>query len=508
MSNLEKDELFQGIFSNVGKVSAKHYNIFGLFKNSKNKSKNKFIQDNFLPDKEWEENLTKEEAINKNEILNGCKFNTDELNSEIKNNNIYYKGEISKGKKNEKKINNRSSSQNNKDSKNSKIIKKKFKYHDSHMQKIEKYKKEGFFQKMNNQQDAFYYPNLDFIKERIISGPQWKKLTGREELLDPDNNKINSVYMTIYKNKNNKYNNRLGNNNKTMSNNICPKIYKCKNNKILKNKVNSAKFFNSTTKSLGTFSRINNIKNNNNKNNYLSSSYNLKDNIKTISCNQSNYKNQNQKELNSLFILKNPRKSILNKEKYKSVPDFDKYIDNNKLKNKVRRNRQITRLRVILHPNYSSIEERVKTLAKYYKKSRNINEKNKKIEFNGISSNELLYDACGTFDKIYGNKFKSVPKFKKMTSRPNDINLPTYMKGLYNRLGIELNTDKTLQMNNYEKSKLYNFEGYFNNKNNKYNYLKRVYFEDEINNEKNKIQKDLDLMKTKFKNLHSSFIEY
>ena len=132
--------------------------------------------------------------------------------------------------------------------------------------------------------------------------------------------------------------------------------------------------------------------------------------------------------------------------------------------------------------------------------------KNKKIEFEGINTNELLYDANITFDKIYGNKMKAVPIFHKMMARPNDINLPSYMKGLYSRMGLFLTSEKTLQMNNYENSKMYKFDGDFIPKNKNRPTIK-VYYEDEIIDDKKKIEKDLELMKKKFNNIQFQIYE-
>ena len=132
--------------------------------------------------------------------------------------------------------------------------------------------------------------------------------------------------------------------------------------------------------------------------------------------------------------------------------------------------------------------------------------KNKKIEFEGINTNELLYDASQTFDRIYGNKMKAVPLFHKMIARPNDINLPSYMKGLYSRMGLFLTSEKTLQMNNYENSKMYKFEGDFTPKK-RNTLLRKVVYEDEINDDINKIHKDLENMKKKFRNIQFQIYE-
>ena len=487
MSILENDVLFNGLFSNAGIISANQYNIFDEFKKVQDKTKHRFFQDSFLPDKEWEESLTKEEKLNPHDLLKECKFNVDELKSEIKNNNIYYKDDILKSKKEKKKLKKNLSASNE----NMNLKRSKYEYHDLHMQKIEKYKKEGIYQRMKNQQVADYSPNLDYIHKRLVSGPQWNKLSGRDILLPKDNKKIKLININLYKTKSKNARDSTKPINKILNNN--------KNIKNRKNKNNSAKSIN--TKLYRTHNKIKYDKMKN-----LSYSNNINDNEKTSSFfNQNKYIKGINSSSSNLLILKNPNRTTLIKKRYRYVPDFDKYIDLEKLNKKVRRNKQVQRLRDILNPNYSAVKEKIKTLAIYYKKSKIINGKNKKIVFEGINTNDLLYDACHTYDLICGNKCKSAPKFQKMSARPNDINLPTYMKGLNSRIGLELGTEKTLKMNNYENAKIYSFKGYFNPDNKKYNSFKRIYFEDEINDNKNKIQKDLDLIKRRFKNIRSSF---
>ena len=492
MSILENDVLFNGLFSNAGIISASQYNIFDEFKKVQDKTKHRIFQDSFLPDKEWEENLTKEEKLNPNDLLKGCKFNIDELKSEIKKYNIYYKDDAHKLVKNEKKKLKKNLSAPNK---NMKLKKNKYEYHDLHMQKIEKYKKEGIYQNMKNQQVADYSPNLDYIHKKLVSGPQWNKLSGRDMLLHKDDKKMNLININLYKGKSRNARESAKPVNKILLNTN-------KNTKIRKNMINSAKSINTNQ-----YRSHNKIKYDKKKN--TSYSNNLNDNEKTSSFfNQNKYHKGINSSSPNLLILKNPNRTTMIKKRYRYVPDFDKYIDFEKLNKKVRRNNQVQRLRDILNPNYSAVKEKIKTLAIYYKKSKIINGKNKIIEFEGINTNDLLYDACHTYDLICGNKCKSAPKFQKMSARPNDINLPTYMKGLNSRIGLELSTEKTLKMNNYENGKIYSFKGFFNQNDKKYNSFKRIYFEDEINDNKNKIQKDLALIKRRFKNIRSSSFIY
>ena len=502
MSNFEKDKLFLGVFSIAGMISADKFNIFNEFNKTKDKTKNRHFHDNFLPDKEWQDTIKKKQTIKSNDIIEGCKFNIDELKSEIKNKNLYYKEDS----QNKKHVNRSISIKNNlninirKNIKNVKnpIIIRKYKYHDLHMKKIAKYKKDGLYDKILNQQESVYYPKIDYIHKKVSCGPQWQKLSGRKNLFEPDNKKTNSINISSYNiNDKKEDKNKKKDKSTKVTNVIIPDLFINRKNKYKRNRLKSAKYSNIMTKSTSIYSKINN----NVYNNIPSTSDIIINNNKTI-----NTSNRDKSKKISLKTLRpNQSKIFYNFKKCISVPDFDKYIDYEKIQKKILKNQDIGRIQDVLNPNYSSIESDVKMFVKY--SSRNKNEKKQKNEFEGINVNELLYDACSTFDKIYGNKMKAVPLFHKMLARPGDINLPSYMKGLYNRMGLYLIGEKTLKMNNYENSKIYKFDGDFTPKKNKYKILRKVCYEDEVDQDINKIDKDLDLMKRKFKIIQSHIYE-
>ena len=513
MYNIEKDRLFQGLFSTAGIVSAEKFNILEEFKKTKNKNRNNIYHDAFIPDKEWKQSLKKKENINTNDIIQGCRFNIDELKSEIGKKNLYFKDETPKNKKSNKKKVNKSSSNNNiflkKKNKNP-IINRKYKYHDLHMKKIEKYKKEGIYDKILSQQESTYYPKMDFVYKKIESGPKWEKISGRGNLFEQNKKQYNSIDANLSEIRVRKLKLRNRNQNliyNSLSNEIIPESIENNNNKInTRNKLDSAKYSNIMTKSTSTQSKIHFLnKNNNNNYNYISSN---SDNFNIINNTIFAYhRNRDKKESEKkLLILKNPNRTSYTINKCKSVLEFNKYMDYEKLEKKIQKKQQIFRLKDILNPNYSYIEGDIKMFVKYGSQNNTKKGKNKKIEFEGINTNELLYDASQTFDKIYGNKMKAVPLFHKMMARPNDINLPSYMKGLYSRMGIFLTSEKTLQMNNYENSKMYKFEGDFTPKK-RNTLLRKVVYEDEINEDINKINKDLENMKRKFRNIQFQIYE-
>ena len=513
MYNIEKDRLFQGLFSTAGIVSAEKYNILEEFQKAKNKNKNNFYHDSFLPDKEWKQSLKKKENINSNEIIKGCRFNINELKSEIDKKNLYFKDEspTSKNIKSKKKKMNKSSSNKNfflKNKNKNPIINRKYKYHDLHMKKIAKYKKEGIYDKILSQQESTYYPKMDFVYKKIESGPKWEKLVGRGNLFEQNKKQYNSIDANSSEVRVRKL--KLRNRNQiptynSLSNNIVPELIKNNNSKDnTRNKLDSAKYSNVMTKSTSSHSKIHLLNKNINNNNYISSN---SDNFNIINNTVFAYhRNKDRNELEKKLILKNPNRTSYTINKCKSVLEFSKYMDYEKLEKKIKKKQQIFRLKDILNPNYSYIEGDIKMFVKYGSQNNTKKGKNKKIEFEGINTNELLYDASQTFDKIYGNKMKAVPLFHKMMARPNDINLPSYMKGLYSRIGLFLTSEKTLQMNNYENSKMYKFEGDFTPKK-RNTLLRKVVYEDEINDDINKIHKDLENMKKKFRNIQFQIYE-
>ena len=142
------------------------------------------------------------------------------------------------------------------------------------------------------------------------------------------------------------------------------------------------------------------------------------------------------------FFASQIDKKIMNLSSYKqkSVIDFKKTSGRQNLfKDQVLRN---STPRVDLHPNYSSIEERVKMMVVY----KNKQEKNDSNEIRKGNWEEY-YSTTESYEKIYGHKLKSVPNFKQMMSRTNSNNLPTFMNGIHNRM-YEYNLEMNL-MNNY-----------------------------------------------------------
>ena len=140
-------------FSNIGKK----------FKDSKEiklKHKKIYIK-KYFETSEYNDNFAPEIFLKKNNI-----FDNDNQNNKSKE----------KPKKNNKRLMEK--------------VNNKYKYHDLHIRKLKKLKmlKSLKNQKINQQ---IYEPNIDYIKKRIIFGPKWEFMTGRQKESNLNNNQEN-----------------------------------------------------------------------------------------------------------------------------------------------------------------------------------------------------------------------------------------------------------------------------------------------------------------------------
>ena len=500
MSNSEMMEMF----SKAGIISGETFNIINSLHKIKSRFNNSKYKDIYYPDKEWLDNLKGLNRLNPEEVIKETNLNIDELKQEIQDNNLYIKEEekeknkTKKGK--EKKDYNSFNVWNENYYKKYLYKGKKYKYYNDHMERNNKMKKEGKNENILSQNDTSYHPKTDLIYKKVLTGPRWDKLTDRD-LFD-----LKKLYKNI--------NISADNKNKKIVKKIREKR---RNNTRFPNAIrltHSEKSQNNTDLINKDFTNTNNINTNVTTNYYLHSSLDNKNNkrlILTFNSNKNSLLSSNNTGTKHLSILKsnnillkqNTNNNKIIKRAYLPGPDFHRYLDLEKVERKKKRLQKVPLAKITLFPNYSTIEEKIKTFVQYQKKNITVIKKPRK--YNGLKTSELLYDASKTFDKIYGNKMKAVPKFHKMIARPNDINLPTFMKGLYNRLGLELGGEKTLKMNNFENAKMYKSQSFFGQKKS-YRVFRKICYENDIEKDKNKIEKDLDIMKKRFNNI--KYIEY
>ena len=526
-----------GIFSIAGKDSEDKYNILRSFNKIKNHRRNSKYSDAYYPDKEYIEILNGKNPTYSGDIVKETNFDIEEIKQGIKSNNIYYKEDKNKNKitkiqesRNKGIMTGNNSNKNNKIElvNKSHLFKgKKYKYYNEHIKRINKYKQYGLYNKILSQQETSYSPHLDFIYKKIFTGPKWDKLTGRSDLIKLDKNKQGINVSTSTENKISKRIKKINEKNYRNKNLFFTKVKtvnSAKNinsNSMLKTQISTGKNFNTIISNsnniktnLTTNELLHSSKENTEINNNIIIALDFKKNSLFLENNKTFFdKNNillikpNNITINSnIFQIQNKiqtkkKKNIpIKKQNYLPGPDFNRYLDLEKIERKKKRLQKVPITKIILTPNYSAIDGNIKSFVNYKIKKNTLNKKPK--EFIGINSSEFLYDPSRTFEKIYGNKMRSVPKFQKISEKPNEINLPTFMKGVYSRLGIQFNSEKTLKMNNYENGKMYRSQSSFGRKeSNKYKIFRKVRYESDKALDVNKIQQDLDTIKKKFNNI-------
>ena len=526
-----------GIFSIAGKDSEDKYNILRSFNKIKNHRRNSKYSDAYYPDKEYIEILNGKNPTYSGDIVKETNFDIEEIKQGIKSNNIYYKEDKNKNKitkiqesRNKGIMTGNNSNKNNKIElvNKSHLFKgKKYKYYNEHIKRINKYKQYGLYNKILSQQETSYSPHLDFIYKKIFTGPKWDKLTGRSDLIKLDKNKQAINVSTSTENKISKRIKKINEKNYRNKNLFFTKVKtvnSAKNinsNSMLKTQISTGKNFNTIISNsnniktnLTTNELLHSSKENTEINNNIIIALDFKKNSLFLENNKTFFdKNNillikpNNFTINSnIFQIQNKLQTQKNKnipikkQNYLPGPDFNRYLDLEKIERKKKRLQKVPITKIILTPNYSAIDGNIKSFVNYKIKKNTLNKKPK--EFIGINSSEFLYDPSRTFEKIYGNKMRSVPKFQKISEKPNEINLPTFMKGVYSRLGIQFNSEKTLKMNNYENGKMYRSQSSFGRKeSNKYKIFRKVRYESDKALDVNKIQQDLDTIKKKFNNI-------
>ena len=526
-----------GIFSIAGKDSEDKYNILRSFNKIKNHRRNSKYSDAYYPDKEYIEILNGKNPTYSGDIVKETNFDIEEIKQGIKSNNIYYKEDKNKNKitkiqesRNKGIMTGNNSNKNNKIElvNKSHLFKgKNYKYYNEHIKRINKYKQYGLYNKILSQQETSYSPHLDFIYKKIFTGPKWDKLTGRSDLIKLDKNKQGINVSTSTENKISKRIKKINEKNYRNKNLFFTKVKtvnSAKNinsNSMLKTRISTGKNFNTIISNsnniktnLTTNELLHSSKENTEINNNIIIALDFKKNSLFLENNKTFFdKNNillikpNNFTINSnIFQIQNKLQTQKNKnipikkQNYLPGPDFNRYLDLEKIERKKKRLQKVPITKIILTPNYSAIDGNIKSFVNYKIKKNTLNKKPK--EFIGINSSEFLYDPSRTFEKIYGNKMRSVPKFQKISEKPNEINLPTFMKGVYSRLGIQFNSEKTLKMNNYENGKMYRSQSSFGRKeSNKYKIFRKVRYESDKALDVNKIQQDLDTIKKKFNNI-------
>ena len=406
-------------FSKTGKINTEKLN------KPPNISKYKYGRDMFEPETNWE---IKNYLYDKEKIEKECHLNIDELKKNIKKNCMI--------KKREEKIKIEENNKRNKkrEKKGNIVLKKlfqgiKYKYHNEHISKMEKFKKEKLLKKYKEQNQTIYYPKYEYIYPKINTGIKWSNLTFKKnKLVIPlKNQSYNLSYHDPYYHKDN------------------IKGFVDMSKQSNRKDIIEEKPFDKTLNFNFKISP-------NSRNNYPFLLVISKTNDEYFINNENNFLSQKRNEYNEYRDLKNN----------KSAPDFNRYLSREQLNNLFKKNDKLTNEE--LSPNYNSIESSTKMMV-FYNKSRNHRLKDNR----SLSPlrQKVKLNLNETFEKIYGNKLKVVPNFEKMTPRKEGA-LPSFLNGLTNRNIYLMRTDKSLKLNNYSDSKIYNLCGDMKQNLNKY----------------------------------------
>ena len=292
-----------------------------------------------------------------------------------------------------------------------------YKYHQIHHKGLYDYYLILKGQKKYQTNSSVNLPKDDLTKKRVLTGPKWNELTGREnkflnkeisniDFYTPNNKKrINIFEMEKQTKRGNlpiSYDLRIRIDEPFNKTSIKPKNKNIKTNQELKLK--------------------------NQKNEKSKISFKKDESIK--------------KDNHSLSFAKN-----ISREKYYFLT------------------RDRNEIRPFFIPNYKFVDPRSITTVSYNLKSN----KGPPLKRNiGIESN-LFFDPYKSINKVNNHKSENAPDLKIMEGRGDDdkneeIHLPAHMNKIHNRNSLEVLTKKTLQMNNYINGDMKDYFSSFNKK--------------------------------------------
>jgi hypothetical protein len=305
-----------------------------------------------------------------------------------------------------------------------------------------------------------YNPKMEYIWKRVLSGPKWSTISGREwtkkinnkrktteinDLLSKDN-KLNNNKKNVNKNKNNKknrndndiiYSNMIIMNKQTKRGDL-PTYYDNRIRNVraftVKN-LKKSKISKITTKIKSSFKKPINLKNN------LRISLSTDNNSKQIlsSYSTKNHTSSNIKK-NNLIIKPSSSQEI------KGI-NFSKTISRDQL-NFIHRNKE--GVRPFFMPNYNQVHPRSVSMVFY---SKNKKSKSSYKRLKGIDPN-AFFDPIKVINKYNNHIETNAPDFNIMVGRCiSDSPLPGYMINKFDRNSLDSITEKALRMNCYSNSK-------------------------------------------------------
>ena len=296
-----------------------------------------------------------------------------------------------------------------------------YKYHQIHHKGLHDYNLIIKGQKRYQTNSSVNLPKDDLTTKRILTGPEWSLLTGRENKF-LNKNRMNTDFYDVIDNHKKDVNTfemvkQTQRGNLPISYDLRIRIVQPFNkttNQIWKNRISPIKL-----------SGIQNVESPKNGKSKIT--------FKKFDEKKDNY---------SLSFAKN-----ISREKYYYLK------------------RDRNEIRPFFIPNYKYVEPRSITTVTYNQK-RN---KNPPLKRNiGIETN-LFYDPYKVINKVNNHKTENSPDLKAMEGREDkdnkeEINLPGYMNNIHNRNSLGVFTKKTLKMNGYINGEMKNLFSSFNKK--------------------------------------------
>ena len=294
-----------------------------------------------------------------------------------------------------------------------------YKYHQIHHKGLYDYYMILKGQKKYQTNSSVNLPKDDLTKKRVLTGPKWNELTGRE-------------------------------------------------NKFLNKEITDIDFYTPhKEKNLNIFEMEKQTQRGN-----LPISYDLRIRIDEP-FHKPNIEKKNKNITQSQFAKTQESKNPKNERSKISFKKFDEKKENHSLsfaKNISREKyyfltRDKNEIRPFFIPNYKFVVPRSITTVSYNQKSN----KGLPLKRNiGIESN-LFFDPYKSINKVNNHKSGNAPDLRIMGGREDDkekeeIHLPGHMNRIHNRNSLEVLTKKTLQMNNYINGDMKNYFSSFNKK--------------------------------------------
>ena len=319
----------------------------------------------------------------------------------------------------------------------------RYKFYNMHLKKLKSEQKK---KAKNEKKELIYHPKLEFIYNKLQTGLEWKIVAGRKKLFEDSGHFLDKVYNIDFDNLLEGKHSFISMVKQTQRNdNVFGKDVRNRNvSKFNPDSLSVSPLF-KKIKKLSLFP----------KSPFSRDNFNLK--LKKLSL----------KKIKNLNRIKFDKSLTSTAKMYNSAPDFNRYLgrfnENKHIGQKIQRSNEN-----VYYPNYDSILERPKMLVIYgnQNKKENKTTKNFNTKFKGMSSSDI-FSASDAFEKYKLYKPKIVPIFEKMTSRPSNKSLPSFMQGIYNRLASDAMTDKSLKLNNYS-----NGDNYYDIYKTHYNFFK------------------------------------